>query len=132
MWAAVENRVLSAPMRVYYSYKLIGSLLPYNLSFVSAPQVSETHRKTSGLQTNQDNSKNTIHHSRKSIINLIHNQIQCPHSISSSQVSLYGPPLNQLCQDDLPLMSNPLSTNPRSLSRASTYSTMPGRPILVQ
>ena len=49
----------------------------------------------------------TTHVQVQSII--IHNQIQCivpSHSVSSSQVSLYGPPLNQLCQDDLPRTSN--------------------------
>ena len=57
--------------------------------------------------------RNTIHHSLTSTINII---INCPlikynviipsHPFSSSQVSLYGPPLNQLCQDDLPRTSN--------------------------
>ena len=64
---------------------------------------------------------------------IIHNQIQCTRSVSSSQVSLYGPPLNQLCQDDLPRMSNiPLLPIPgpllgRSLTQPcqdDLYSTM--------
>ena len=47
---------------------------------------------------------------------IIHNQIQCTHSVSSSQVSLYGPPLNQLCRDDLPRTSNiPLYQSPGPL-----------------
>ena len=67
--------------------------------------------------TNQNNNKNTIHHSRTSTIkiiihsHLIKYNVSIPsiipsHPFSSSQVSLYGPPLNQLCQDDLPLTSN--------------------------
>ena len=50
-------------------------------------------------------------------------------SISPSQVSLYGPPLNQHCQDNLHRTSNlPLYQSHvyKSPSRASTYSTMPG------
>ena len=49
----------------------------------------------------------TTHVQVQSII--IHNQIQYifpSHSVSSSQVSLNGSPLNQLCEDDLPLTSN--------------------------
>ena len=35
-----------------------------------------------------------------------YNVLILSHPFSSSKVSLYGPPLNQLCQDDLPLTSN--------------------------
>ena len=35
-----------------------------------------------------------------------YNVLILSHTFSSSQVSLYGPSLNQLCQDDLPLTSN--------------------------
>ena len=102
----VENCVLSASTHVYCSYKLIGSILPLNLAFTRAHQDLETHRKTSGLQTIRTTTRIQFatHVQVQSII--IHNQIQCTHSISSSQVSLYGPPLNQPCQDDLPRTSN--------------------------
>ena len=63
--------------------------------------------------TNQNNNKNTIHHSRASTIKIIihshlikYNGIILSHPFSSSQVSLYGPPLNQVCKDDLPLTFN--------------------------
>ena len=77
-----------------------------NFAFARAHQDSETHKKMSGLQTIRTTARIqfTTHVQVQSII--IHNQIQCTHSVSSSQVSLYGPPLNQLCQDDLPRTSN--------------------------
>ena len=109
----VEIRVLSVPMHVYCSYKLYGSVLPYD-------RLLRVHTRTRRLtgnewltDTNQDNSKNTIHHSRTNAIKIIihshlieYNVIIPSHPSSSSQVSLYGPPLNQLCQDNLPLTSN--------------------------
>ena len=71
----VENRVLSTPMRVYCSYKLYGSVLPYDRSFARAHQDSEAHRKRVAYRHNQNNSKNTIYHSRTSTINVI---VNCP------------------------------------------------------
>ena len=109
----VENRVLSTPTHVYCSYKLYGSVLLYDCPFTRAHQDSEAHKKSVAYRHNQNNSKNTICHSRTSTINVI---VNCPlikynvfipfRPFSSSQVSLYGPPLNQQCQDDLPLTSN--------------------------
>ena len=101
--------MLSAPTRVYYSYKLYGSVLPYDRSFAHAPQDSETHSKRVAYRHESEQQQNTIHHSRTSTINcplIKYNVIIPSHPFSSSQVSLYGPPLNQLCQDDLPRMSN--------------------------
>ena len=51
------------------------------------------------------NSPLTCKYDQVSLIkyNVIHHSFS---SCSSSQVSLYGPPLNQLCQDDLPRTSN--------------------------
>ena len=112
---SVEIHVLSTPTRVYYSYKLYGSVLPYDRSFVHAHQGSETHSKRVAYRHESEQQQNTIHHSWTSTINRI---INCPlikynviipsHPFSSSQVSLYGPPLNQLCQDDLTLTSLPI------------------------
>ena len=103
----VENCMLSAPTHGYCSYKSIRKR-PYcmNRAFAHAHQDSETHKKTSGLQTIRTIARIQFatHVQVQSVI--IHNQIQCTHSVSSSQVSLYGPPLNQLCQDDLPRTSN--------------------------
>ena len=103
--------MLFAPTRVYGSYNLYGSGLPYYRSFVRAHQDAETHRKTCRLtDTSQNNNKDTIlsltcKYDLVSLIkyNVIHHSFS---SCSSSQVSLYGPPLNQLCQDDLPRTSN--------------------------
>ena len=109
----VENCVLSAPTCVYCSYKWYGSVLPYDRLFARAHQDSEAHRKRVAYRHNQNNSKNTICHSRTSTINVIVNCHLIKYNVfipfrpfSSSQVSLYGPPLNQLCQDDLPHTSN--------------------------
>ena len=105
--------MLSASTHVYYSYKMYGRVLPYDRLFVRAHQDSETHSKRVAYRHESEQQQNTIHHSRTSIINII---LNCPlikynviipsHPFSSSQVSLYGPPLNQLCQDDLPLTFN--------------------------
>ena len=136
-WTCVEFCVLFAPTRVYGSYNLYGSGLPYYRSFVRAHQDAETHRKTCRLtDTSQNNNKDTIlsltcKYDLVSLIkyNVIHHSFS---SCSSSQVSLYRPPLNQLCQDDLPRTSNtPLYQSQVPFS-ASSYSTMPGWPIPIQ
>ena len=66
--------------------------------------------KPAGLQIRvrtitASNSPLTCKYDQVSLIkyNVIHHSFS---SYSSSQVSLYGPPLNQLCQDDLPRTSN--------------------------
>ena len=69
----VENCVLFAPTRVFCSYKLYGSVLPYDRSFVRAHQDSEAHRKRVAYRHNQNNSMNTIRHSRTNTINIIVN-----------------------------------------------------------
>ena len=109
----VEIHVLSAPTRIYYSYKWYGSVLLYDHLFARAHQHSETHSKRVAYRHESEQQQNTIHHSRTSTINII---LNCPlikynviipsHPFSSSQVSLYEPPLNQLCQDYLPLTFN--------------------------
>ena len=105
--------MLFAPTRVYGSYNLYGSGLPYSRSFVRTHQDVETHRKTCRLtDTSQNTNKDTIlsltcKYDLVSLIkyNVIHHSFS---SCSSSQVSLYGPPLNQPCQDNLP----PISPSP--------------------
>ena len=110
----VEIRMLSAPTCVYCSYQLYGSVLPYSRSFARAHQDSETHRKRVAYrhesgQQQEYNSPLTYKYNPDIIIRshlIKYNVIISSPSFSSSQVSLYGPPLNQLCQDNLPLTSN--------------------------
>ena len=106
--------MLSALTRVYYSY--ISYMEAFFHMIVSLGVHTRTWRLTVNewlTDTNQNNSTNTIHHSRTSTIKIIihshlikYNVLIPSHPFSSSQASLYGPPLNQLCQDDLPLTSN--------------------------
>ena len=60
-------------------------------------------------QQQEYNSPLTYKYNPKIIIRshlIKYNVIISSHTVSSSQVSLYRPPLNQLCHDDLPLTSN--------------------------
>ena len=72
---SVEIHVLSAPMCVYYSYKLYGSVLPYDRSFARAHQDLETYSKRVAYRHELEQQQNTIHHSRTNTINII---INCP------------------------------------------------------
>ena len=102
--------MLSSPTRGYGSCKLYKSVLPLYLAFARAHQDSETHTGTSGLQTIRTTARIEFTTQRTSTIQSLsiikYNVSFHSHSVSSSQVSLYGPPLNQQCQDDLPRTSN--------------------------
>ena len=107
----VENlRAVCTHVHVYCSYKLVWEA---SFRIIFRLRVHTRTRRLTGKRVAYRRIRTTAriqfatHVQVQSII--IHNQIQCiipSHSVSSSQVSLYGPPLNQLCQDDLPLTSN--------------------------
>ena len=110
----VEFRVLSTSTRMYCSYKRYGSVLPYDCSLARAHQDSEAHRKRVAYryeseQQQEYNAPVTYKYNQEIIIRsylIKYNVIISSPPFSSSQVSLYGSPLNQLCQDDLPHTSN--------------------------
>ena len=101
--------MLFAPTRVYGSYNLYGSGLRIIARLCVHTRTRRLTGKPGALQirvrtTIASNSPLTCKYNQVSLIK--YNVIILSHPFSASHVSLYKPPLNQLCQDDLPFMFN--------------------------
>ena len=124
------------PTRLCCFFTLFGSVLPHGIFLArSTPGLGRltvnlrSYRQSEQQQLTVRCSRTNTNNVTVNCHSIKYNVIIHSPSISPSQVSLYGPPLNQHCQDNLPHTSNlPLYQSHvyKSPSRASTYSTMPG------
>ena len=110
--------------------------LPFNRSFAHAHEDSKPTRNEWLTDTNQNNSQeynSPLTYNYNQSLSIIKYNVTFflipPHLPRSPSTGLH---LISYARTTYPLRLTPLSTNPRSPSRASTYSTMPRWPIPLQ